>query len=469
MRKPHGVELNDLRDWICLLKREEDLVEIDVPVDEVHAIGPITRSGFKRNLPALHFLNLLHSEASLLVNAFATRRRLALLLGTEESQLVQEYIKRTDRNRWCPPKVAEKAPCKEKKQFHEAVDIRRFPQTVWNPCDGGPYFTMGVVRVRNPGNGAANVSVNRLQVKDRNHLTIFTNKERGLGRAIWNYWEKGEPAPVVVTFGGDPFYLLAAIDTPGVDDDEMALAGGIKGQPLEVAYGEICRELDFPAGAEVVFEGVVHPESYEDEGPFGEVNGYLSEQGIAPVMEIQAVTHRDEPVFSGTYAGIPPVETTVIQDLMIEATLTKTLLKSGVDVAQIHIVPGSGGHQAAISIRKRNENDLRRVIRFSMAVLPIKQVLVTDADVDVSIPEQRQWVLSTRFDPAKDIHLIPHAPAINIDPMAQELDGKKTVTKMALDATRPEWAKGNPFIVAKSLVEQAEEFLNKYVPFAPRD
>jgi len=451
--------VNDFQAWLSLLRESGELIATDKSVDPDRELGAISRTALRRGYPALLYQKVARSPIPVAVNTMATRRRLALLIGAREESLILDYLDKCSRSRYCSPVIQDDGACKEEKAFGRDVDLSVYPQTVWNDGDGGVYFTLGVVRIKNPENGKGNISVNRLQVKDRNHIAINTGRERGLGRAIWKAWDKNEPAQVVITFGGDPLYTLAAIESLGPDQDEFELAGALKGGPLQAVYGDICKHIEIPAHSEIVMEGLIRPNMLVPEGPFGEVNGYYCAQDTAPLMEVQAITMRRDPVMPATYAGIPPSETTVIQDFLIEAALTRALSKSGVDVRKIHIPPGSGGYHAIIAIRKNSEGDVRKVTRFAVAVLSLKFIVITDDDVDVSRQEELYWALSTRFSSEKDLHIINNMPAVNIDNTAALNDGKRTVTKMVLDATRKHDGSG------ASVRERRNERIDQYLSY----
>ena len=70
--------------------------------------------------------------------------------------------------------------------------------------------------------------------------------------------------------------------------------------------------LKVPAEAEIVLEGHVMLDEFEDEGPFGDHTGYYNEQDWFPVFEIQRITARKDPVYHSTYTGKPPDEPAVL-------------------------------------------------------------------------------------------------------------------------------------------------------------
>ena len=94
--------------------------------------------------------------------------------------------------------------------------------------------------------------------------------------------ERGETrVPVSIVIGQDP--VTWTISSSAVVDrrvikgkvDELAVAGGMRGKAIDVVKCQT-NDIRVPAHAEMIIEGYVPLDApLEDEGPFGEMFGYL--------------------------------------------------------------------------------------------------------------------------------------------------------------------------------------------------
>ena len=72
----------------------------------------------------------------------------------------------------------------------------------------------------------------------------------------------------------------------------MAVAGGLAGRPIPMARC-VTVDLDVPADAEIVIEGLIDPAVLEPEAPFGESNGYVALEAFNMPMRVTAITHEE--------------------------------------------------------------------------------------------------------------------------------------------------------------------------------
>ena len=100
--------------------------------------------------------------------------------------------------------------------------------------------------------------------------------------------KRGLPTEMAIAIGLHPVEMLAA--SASTLQDEFALAGGLRGEALELVTCEAI-DVDVPAHAEIILEGTVLPDTKEPEGPIGDWLGYYPLAGatlaadspIAPV------------------------------------------------------------------------------------------------------------------------------------------------------------------------------------------
>ena len=141
---------------------------------------------------------------------------------------------------------------------------------------------------------------------------------------------RGEACPVAMVFGGDPLtFLMASTELPhGVS--EFDFIGGLRGEPMEVIKGPVTG-LPFPANAEIVIEGYAHPDNERLEGPFGEWTGYYASSARPePVVDVEAVYYRNDPIITGSPPNRPPDEQARYRALIRSALLREEMERAGV-------------------------------------------------------------------------------------------------------------------------------------------
>jgi UbiD family decarboxylase len=180
-----------------------------------------------------------------------------------------------------------------------------------NDHDGGFYIDKACIISKDPcdpGNfGKQNVGVYRLQVKGKDHLGIQPLPMHDIALQLAKAEELGQNLPVAIAIGNDPVILTMASSPLLYDQSEYEMAGAIQGEPYPVVKGKRTG-LDIPWGAEVVLEGEIIGRKREPEGPFGEFTGSYSGGRNMPVVKINAVYHRNNPIFEALYLGIPWTE-----------------------------------------------------------------------------------------------------------------------------------------------------------------
>ncbi|CAN0438051.1 unnamed protein product, partial [Phaeothamnion confervicola] len=204
------------------------------------------------------------------------------------------------------PVIVATGPCKEVKITGKDIDLTAMPIPVWTPTkDAGPYLTPLWV-TKDPETGRRNVGIRRCQVKDRDTTGIlFGAPDRGgaIHHAKWK--ALGKPMPAAIFIGADPVQYLVAPSRYG--EDEFAIAGGIRGEAVELVKCETC-DLEVPATAEIVIEGEVLTDYTEAEGPFGEFTGHMAGGRAGPVFKVKCITHRKDPIQLGILSQFPPSE-----------------------------------------------------------------------------------------------------------------------------------------------------------------
>ncbi len=344
--------------------------------------------------------------------------------------------------RWpsIPPRLvaAEAAPCKELQQFGEDIDIREFAWIQTNPGDAGPYITAASVIVEDPELGR-NVGTYRCQVKGPRRIGI--NAE--IGQHAWNFFMRlkqrgASSVPVAVVMGSDPIsFALSTSKLAGLGEDEFALAGGLRGKPLELVPCETS-ELLVPAHAEIVLEGHVPLTEMEPEGPYGEVYGYM---GLPKAqnffMDIVAVTHRRRPWVVNSFAGITKLTMSMPQ-LVANNREYRQRIPNLVEFYR----PTETTGIAIASIRKRLPGDgMQAGQQIAAQDIFGKVVIIVDEDIDIHDKTQVFQALGTRWQPQPASLLIPQTRGMPLDPSAPT---RWLTSKIVIDATRQLPAEGGP-------------------------
>jgi UbiD family decarboxylase len=388
----------------------------------------------------------------IVVNAVATRRRLALTLGLpldiERRELMDKFLELTEAGRAIDPVFidAADAPVFENTQRGDEVDVLKFPTPLWHPKDGGRYIGTGVgVIIKDPDSDWVNMGTYRIQVHDDKRVGVYISPGKHGKQFMDTYFERGEPCPVAIVVGFDPLLFVAStIEVPfGVS--EYAWAGGIRGEAYELVSGPITG-LPIPASAEIVLEGFLHKDEVEAEGPFGEWHGYYaSGKRDEPVMTVEAVHHRDDPILLGSPPNKPPWEPMRYREYLRSALMLRNLEAAGIPgVVDVQCFAVGGNRLFnAISIKQKYAGHATQVLHVASqghagAYLG-RITIVTDEDIDVSDINEVIWAIVTRSDPDRDMQIIRRAWSGPLD-TAIHPDEKGMNSRLLIDATRPwEW------------------------------
>ncbi|MDP6618078.1 MAG: UbiD family decarboxylase, partial [Nitrospinota bacterium] len=238
----------------------------------------------------------------------------------------------------------------------------------------------------------------------------------------------------------DPAVMLATQVTAAYGEDELAIAGGLRGKPVDVVKCETV-DLEAPANSEIVIEGRVLPHRREHEGPFGEYSGYYGPASMQPVVEVTAVTHRRNPIFHAGLTGRPMTENHFLQQIPGETTMYRQLKTNFPGLKGVHVTgAGCATFMVFISVEQTFAGEGRKLLMSAIASKrPLKCVVVCDEDIDVFDDSQVLWAIATRARPAEDIVILPKFPTANLDPSVPE---GELGSALGIDATRPY---GEPF------------------------
>ena len=483
------MKYHDLRDFIAQLEKIGELKRITQPVSPQLEMTEICDRVLKAGGPAILFENVTGHSMPVLANLFGTPRRVALGMGEDSVEALREvgkllaFLKEPEppkglKDAWdklpvfkqvlnMAPKELRSAPCQDIVWEGDDVDLSRLPiQTCW-PGDAAPLITWGLTVTRGPHKKRQNLGIYRQQVIGRNKVIMRWLAHRG-GALDFREFQRanpGQPYPVAVALGADPATILGAV-TPVPDSlSEYQFAGLLRGAKTEVVKC-IGNDLQVPASAEIVLEGVIHPGEMAPEGPFGDHTGYYNEVDSFPVFTIERITMRRDPIYHSTYTGKPPDEPAVL-GVALNEVFVPLLQKQFSEIADFYLPPeGCSYRLAIVSIKKSYPGHAKRVMfgvwSYLRQFMYTKFIVVVDDDINIRDWKEVIWAITTRMDPVRDTLLVENTPIDYLD-FASPISGLGG--KMGLDATNKwpgetarEW--GTPIVMDDAVKQRVDAMWN---------
>ena len=439
--------IDDLRQYMDVLRKQGELVEIDEEVDPELEVSEITDRVSKAYGPALLFNKPKGSQMPILINQFGSMSRMSAALGGDnlddiaarlgrvlEMQIPQGLVARVKALGKLKnladsvPKIVKSGPCQE--VVMETPDLDTLPILKTWPEDGGPFITLPVVFTRD-SEGRRNAGMYRLQKYDSQTTGMHWHIHKD---GAQNFREAEGRVEVAVAIGTDPATTYAATAPLPRGIDEMMLAGFLKGSPVEMVK---CRTIDMevPATAEIILEGYVDKGERRREGPFGDHTGYYSLADDYPVFHLTCMTHRRDAIYATTIVGRPPMEDCYLGKVTerLFLPLLKITLPEMVDMN----LPLEGVfHNCAIlSIRKSFPMHAKKVMSavWGLGMLSLtKFVVIVDEHVDVHDESEVAWRVFNNVDPRRDV-VITEGP---LDVLDHSSPTASYGAKMGLDATK---------------------------------
>ncbi|QIY69192.1 non-oxidative hydroxyarylic acid decarboxylases subunit C [Streptomyces sp. RLB1-33] len=438
---------DDLRSFLDTLERQGQLLRITEQVmpepDVAAAANAATRLGDAA--PALYFDNVSgFDSARIAMNVHGSWANHALALGlpkaTGTKDQVDEFIAR-----WAkfPVKPEWRDDPLWAQNSVEGEDVNIFdilPLIRLNDGDGGFYIDKAAIVSKDPddpeNSGKQNVGIYRIEVQGKRKLAIQPGPVHDIGLHLRKAEERGEDLPIAITLGNDPVISIVASTPMGYDENEYEMAGALRGAPAPIAKAPLTG-LPVSWGSEVVIEGVIEGRKREIEGPFGEFTGHYSGGRNMPVIRIDKISYRTDPVFEHLYLGMPWTE---IDYLMAPNTCVPLYEQLKKDFPEVQAVNAMYTHGLVIivSTRKRYGGFAKavgmRVLTTPHGLGYAATVIVVDEDVDPFNLPQVMWALSTKMNPSDDLIVVPHLSLMELAPQS---DNPGTGAKLIIDATTP--------------------------------
>jgi len=417
------------RTWLTHLQTTGRLATIDKNVSLEYEVAAIAKKLDGKK--ATYFTSVEDYEIPVVSGICSTREDFAEALETDQYNVITKFTEAVSAPEACLLVNEKEAPVKENIILENIDLMKMFPIPVHHEKDSGNYITAGLFIVRDPVTRKQNVSIHRLQISGKNKIGALI-----LPRHTFHLYkqaeEAGRPLECAIAIGVDPVTLLASQASTPFGVDELEISSALRGEPLEVVRCKTV-DIDVPAYAEIVLEGKILPHVREPEGPFGEFPKYYGPRSDKEVIEITAVTHRNNPIF---YTIVPAgYEHLLLGGIPREASLFQSIRQTVPTVTAVHMSPGGTcRYHAIVSIKKRNEGEAKNAILAALAnSFDIKHVVVTDEEVDIFNMEEVEWAIATRFQADRDLVVVHEAQSSKLDPSSRDGVG----SKMGLDCTVP--------------------------------
>jgi phenylphosphate carboxylase alpha subunit len=442
----------DLREYIDRLDEDGELMRITAEVDWNLEVGAISRRSMDLRGPALLFENIKdYPGHRIFANSMSrskdytcSRMAIALDLPRDISQieLIREFARRIPK--LTPPTMVPTAPCKENILKGDDVDLFKFPTPFLHSMDGGRYIgTWHIDITKHPETGHVNYGIYRHVIHDSRTLGFYAAPlQHGPALFYGRYEPRDEAMPMAIAFGTEPVTTIVGGTSVSPDIQEVQLAGGLRGAPVELVKCETI-DVEVPASSEIVLEGHVLPRVRQTEGPFGEFTGYAASDRLPrPVFRVDCITYRNDPILTMSNIGKPWTEDNVMVTVAASAVMTEDLRRRGIRFKDLYVAPPS---QAVIVSCDPPIHGYQHTLASAIWSQKFGQnrpyIFIVGEDVDVTDPEDVYWCLTTRLDPAHGIHVQTDTVMSGFWPWVKPEDRAiKRGSKVYFDATfPPEW------------------------------
>lgn len=391
---------------------------------------------------------------TVVTNMFASRTRVARLLGASVDQLHQTY--QASAAGAVPVEVLETGPVFDQVTSGPAVDLTDLPLLTHFASDRAPYITSGIIVAEGEQPGTGNLSYHRSMVHSRTELATSLHSRGHLWRLLQAASDAGRPLPVAMVVGGHPLFMLAASARVGFGVDERQIAGGLFGEPLQVVrtpgYG-----IGVPATADLVLEGTIDAAAYAEEGPFGEFSGYSSDRSTNNVLHVETVLRRDDLILADVVGGNSDEHLNLAR-IPRESEMAQKLMDRFPDVLAVHY-PNSGVHfHAYVALRQGRPGQARQVLLGLLGWDPyLKTAIAVDDDIDLTDDAHVLWAMATHVQPHRDLITIDGLPGSPLDPSSSATGA---TSRLGIDATRGAEFHGNKIQFSTDATARARQLLD---------
>jgi UbiD family decarboxylase len=432
---PLGGPPLDFQAHLAALEAHGLLVRVDRPINKDTELHPLARWQFQGGLAedqrrAFLFTNVVDSsgrryDIPVAVGALAASPRIyAVGMGRPVAEIEAAWVNAIAHP--IAPVAVSSPSCqavvlKGDELRGAGNGLSRLPVPISTPgFDAAPYLTATLCVTRDPDTGIRNMGTYRGALKATDRLGVRMASRIG-GAGGYLHWKKhnkrGTPMPCAIVIGCAPVAMFTGGMKLAVDLDEMAVAGALAGVPLRIAKA-VTVDLDVPADAEIVIEGLIDPELLEPEGPFGESHGHVALEDFNMSMRVTAITHRQAPVLASIISQVTPSESSVLKKVAMEP-LFLTHLREQLGIKGVRRV---ALHEPLSNLRKvifvqyaqgTPRTEVWRGLHGASTLLADcgKICIAVSEDIDPGNADAVFWSLAYRSNPIEDVHIAPHRSA----------------------------------------------------------
>ena len=437
-----------MKDLRSLIKEYEknlpnEYVRVTKEVDPKYEISAIIKKlDLMGKHPLVYFENVKGYDIPVVCNTDTTWGKFGLALGCPPEKVEEFYSEREEacmRQNKYPMKEVKKedAPVQEVIKTGKEANMHDFPFLTHHEGET-PYLTRAIGIVMDENERIPHAAHYRFMVKEPylgvTHVTP--------GRHLYNFWraksDQDKPLEIAFALGLHPGCAVAAQSRIAHPPSEFDVAGSLMREPLEVVR---CATIDVlvPAWAEIIIEGEIPPNTFEQEGPWGDFTRYHQVAQRHPV-KIKAITHRKNPIVHdmGAWSTLGPILGRIPQ----HAFMNRQIKAAVRDVKLFRFGPSTGWYYGFIQLDKKHPAQPKQAILAAFANdVYLKFVACFDTDIDIEDGMQMAWALSTRVQADRDVLILPGILGTDLDISAAE---ESVVTKVGVDATAKPFRKDMP-------------------------
>jgi UbiD family decarboxylase len=448
--------LLDFQQHLAELEAKGLLTRVDRPINKDTELQPLVRWQFVGGVPederrAFLFTNVVDAKGKrydmpVAIGAYASSPRIyAQGMGQRVEDIGKAWM-HAIRNPIAPVTV-DKPPCQQ--VVITGDDLRKpggglalLPVPVSTPgFDSAPYFTATLCTTCDPESGIQNMGTYRAALKATDRLVVRMVARVG-GAGGWVHWmkyrERKQMMPIAIVLGVAPVLFFTGPQKIAVDVDEMSVAGALAGAPIRMTKC-VSVDLDVPADAEIVVEGLIDPMTLEPEAPFGESNGYVALEAYNMPMQVTAITHKKKPVFAAIISQVTPSESSVVKKVAYEP-LFLTHLRDNLSLKTVRRVVL---HEPLTNLRPvifvqyardTPRTEVWRGLHGAATLRPEcgKIVIGVSEDIDPESTDAVFWSMAYRSNPVEDVQLLPHRRGVQ----GSQYGPRQSESTMLIDATQ---------------------------------
>lgn len=461
----------DMREFLGVLEKKGQLRQIDVPIKAAHGdneLQALMRLLCQNDGPAAMLNNLEGNnrpDVPVIFNPFGTRERTAMMIDcTEPLEMKHKHAKvLSNPSTWHAPVVVDKdkAPCKEVIIKKEDISLDKNLPHVFFGKEAASYITGGLGITKDPETGDVNMGCYRItqlwnavhpmgeeypeeQQKQQLSVFAFWNPPMShIGLHLARATAMGKPLEVAFALQCDPALHMAGATSVPFGKSEIEFAGGLRGAPVEVVQCETV-DLQVPATAEYIIEGVFIPNSETTIGNHSNPVGYYDAIQVFPRFEVTCITHRKDPLWYATMEMTPPFDHNYQALVPVEGEILGDLQRKIPEVQDVVVTPNmTYVVQLNVDGARKPHSEFGKYVLHAVWGSAgrwgrtAKIVIVVGPDVDPYNMDSIEWAIATRVQPAEDTIINQSGQAFLLDPSATKgHHGFPVVgSQMGIDAT----------------------------------